>query len=326
MISNTKRLQHDHGKVHSTILSDLANWDLTLGYDRADRKEFNDPVTPYDLPVLNWIEASYTAEAKANLAPMGPFQGTLGVSGLRRVEESLGTTHLTPGYNEDGAGEYLVEDLPVGKFDFTLGVRGDQNQYNINSDNLVGSGILDINGNPHPAVNAQTLNYSAVSAALGGVYHVTDPLAFAVNVGSGYRNPIPFELFGFGEHEGAGVFQEGNPNLSPETSLDTDASIRWASTRVKAEFGVFRNYIHNFIYGTYTGQFLDATSGQIVAGGTCPPGDDCGLPVVSETQSNATISGVDGALSVAATDWLTLKTVYNLVRGYNDSGDTTTNQ
>ncbi len=316
-------LQHDHGKIHSTILSDLANWDLTLGYDRADRKEFNNPVTPYDLPVLNWIEASYTAEAKANLAPMGPFQGTVGVSGLRRVEQSLGTTHLTPGYNEDGTGEYLVEDLPIGKFDFTLGVRGDQNQYNINSDNLVGAGILDINGNPHPAVNAQTLNYNAVSAAVGGVYHVTDPLAFAVNVGRGYRNPIPFELFGYGEHEGAGVFQEGNPNLTPETSLDTDASIRWSSPRIKAELGVFRNYIHNFIYGSYTGQFLDATAGQIVAGGNCPPGDDCGLPVVSETQSNATIQGVDGALSAAATDWLTLKTVYNLVRGYNDSGDPT---
>ena len=36
-------LQHDHGKVHSTIVSDLANWDSTLGYDRADRKEFDSP-------------------------------------------------------------------------------------------------------------------------------------------------------------------------------------------------------------------------------------------------------------------------------------------
>ncbi len=316
-------LEHDHGKLHSTILTSPANFDFTLGYDRADRKEFDGPTAPEEPPTLNWIEASYTADAKAHLSPMGPFQGTVGLSGLRRVEQSLGTTHLTPGYNENGTGEYLVEDLPIGKFDFTAGVRGDQNQYNINADNLVGAGILDINGNPHPGVNGQKLNYSAVSAALGGVSHVTEPLAFAVNVGRGYRNPIPFELFGFGEHEGAGVFQEGNPNLTPETSLNTDASIRWSSPRVKAELGVFRNYIHNFIYGTYTGQFLDATSGQIVAGGACPPGDDCGLPVVSETQSNATIQGVDGALSVAAADWLTLRTVYNLVRGYNDSGDST---
>jgi outer membrane receptor protein involved in Fe transport len=315
-------LQHDHGKIHSLIDSTVAHWELTLGYDRSNRKEFGNSVTPQDAPVLNWIEASYTADAKAHLAALGPFKGTLGVSGLRRVEEALGQTHLTPGYNENGAGEYLVEDLPVGAFDFTAGIRGDQNQYHINADDLVGSGVLDVNGNPHPAVQAQTLSYSAVSAAVGGVYHVTEPLALAVNVGRGYRNPIAFELFGYGEHEGAGIFQEGNPNLSPETSLNTDVSIRWSSQRVKAELGVFRNYIHNFIYGTYNGQFLDATSNQIVAdSGSCPDGHDCSLPVVSETQANATIQGVDGALGVAATEWLTLKTVYNLVRGYNDSGD-----
>ena len=30
---------------------------------------------------------------------------------------------------------------------------------------------------------------------------------------------------------------------------------------------------------------------------------------------------MDGAVTMAATDWLTLNTVYNMVRGYNDQGD-----
>jgi len=305
-------LQHDHGKVHSLLLSDLANWDITLGYDRVDRKEFDAPNAPDNDPHLNWIEASYTLDAKAILAPMGPFQGTAGISGLRRVEQSLGLVDLTPSYNENGVGEYLIEDLPVGKFDFTMGLRGDQDQYNIQGNNDIGIDPDNNLNSPHP-VNTQTLNYSAVSAAVGGVYHITEPLAFAVNIGRGYRNPVPFELFAYGIHEGAADFLIGNPNLTPETSFDTDASLRWASTRVKAEIGIFRNYIHNYIYGVQNGQFFNTSTGQFG-----PTGD---LPVETETQGNATVKGVDGAVNVAATDWLTLNTVYNMVRGFNNSGD-----
>lgn len=321
-------LVHDHGKLHSTIDSDLAKWDFTLGYDRDDRKEFDsefDPNTGLELgPHLNWVETTYTFDAKANLAPMGPFQGTAGISSLRRIDQSLGMVDLTPSYNEDGVGEYLVEDMPVGKWDFTAGVRGDQDQYDIQANNDIGIDP-DYNLNlPHP-VAAQTLNYSAVSASAGGVYHITDPLAFAVNVGRGYRNPDPFELFGFGVHEGAGYFEEGNSSLTPETSFDTDASLRWSSGRLKAEVGIFRNYIHNYIYGVQTGQFFNSNpAGGGPATFQAANCDGC-LPVEQSVQGNATIKGFDGAINWATTDWLTLNTVYNMVRGFNDSGDPTDN-
>jgi len=320
-------LQHEHGKIHADVNTEPARLDITGGYDWVNRKEYDSPdldTTQTDSagnpigtvappkPHLNWIESSYTLDTKAHLVPMGLFQGTVGVSGLRRVDQSLGVVDLTPSYNENSFGEYLVEDVPVGKFDFTFGVRGDQSQYNIQANNDIG---LDFsNGMVSPSdrrpVAAQMLNYSAVTGAAGGVYHITEPLAFAVNLGRGYRNPVPFELFAFGKHEGTGEFSIGNPNLQPETSLDTEASLRWASSRVKAEVGVFRNYIHNYIYSTFVSQSL-------------LPADftDQTIPVVQEQQANATVKGVDGAVTVAATDWLTLNTVYNMVRGFNDQGD-----
>jgi iron complex outermembrane receptor protein len=310
-------LQHDHGKIHSTVLSDWANWDVTLGYDRSDRKEFDGPSVPGnmtlapDAPHLNWIETSYTLDAKAHLAPLGALQGTVGLSGLRRLDQSLGLVDLTPTNDQSGVGEYLMEDLPVGKFDFTAGVRGDQDEYNVSADNKIGIDPDNNLNSPHP-VAAQTLHYSAVSAAAGGVYHITEPLAFAVNLGRGYRNPVPFELFAYGVHEGAAEFLIGNPNLSPETSFDTDASLRWSSPRIKGEVGVFRNYIHNYIFGVQTGQFFNTATGQFGSSGD--------LPVSQETQGNATIKGLDGAINVAATNWLTLNTVYNMVRGFNDLG------
>lgn len=335
-------LHHDKASLHTDILTEPARFEIIAGYDRANRNEFDHQVDPNLLavippneseaenePHLHWIQTNYTADIKAHLEPMGPFQGTLGVSGTRRLEQTLGETDLTPPNNMTSAGEYLVEELSLGKFNFTAGVRGDQTHEDISADTKMGidpdnglnrftatcSGLpgLGCLGTIPVPVAQQTLNYSAVSGSFGGVYHVTDPLAFAVNVGRGYRNPIPFELFAFGIHEGTGQFLIGNPNLQPETSWNTDASVRWASDRIKAELGVFRNYIHNFIYSTYTNLFYDGNNNFTTTNG---PGF---LPVARSAQASATIKGVDYVISGAATDWLTLKSGGNLVRGYNDN-------
>jgi len=322
-------LIHDHGSLKANFLTDIARWEFTAGYDQSNRTEYNGQASLTGVPAgdqgdigAHWIETSDTADLKAHLAPMGPFEGTLGFSGLRRVEQQLTPdTHLTPGYNLDGAGEYLYEELPLGQWTFSAGIRGDQNHYSVDSDDLVGAGAPAPFSPAGAPVQGGSLNYSAATGGVGGVYRVTEPLAFALNVGRGYRNPVPFELYGFGVHEGAGVFQIGDSSLKPEVSLNTNAELRWQSDTVKGSIGVFRNYIQDYIYGSYTNQYTTV--------GRCSTGDvltsDGCLPVVHETQSNATIQGVSYGVRGAATDWLTLNSEGNLVRGYNDSGDPSLN-
>lgn len=321
-------LNHDNGGLHANFIMPVARIELITGYDRSDRSEF-DHQSPLDLtsalitnenadaaePHLKWIETSYTADLKAHHESLslgiGDMQGTLGFSGLRRTEQSLGQTHLTPAYNEGSTGEYLYEELPVDKFTFSAGIRSDQTHYEIGSDQLIGIDPDHTLNEPHP-VSKEGLNYLAWSGAVGGVYHITDPLAFAVNLGRGYRNPVPFELFGYGVHEGGGVFQIGNPGLSPEVSFNSDASIRWASDALKGEVGVFRNQIHNYIYGTYIDPTTQPADVQAI-----------GLPVVQETQADAIIQGFDYTITGAPTDWLTLTNVGSFARGYNNSNDAT---
>ena len=290
---------HDKGALHANLPTELARWEIIAGYDRANRAEFDRSQAPDNPPTLHWIQTNYTLDVRAHHAPLGPLRGTIGVSGVRRVEQSIGARHLTPGYGQNALGEYITEELPIGKFTFSAGVRADQTHYSIGGDSLIGADI----GVATPVMK-QSLNYTALSGAFGAVYHVAGPLAFAVNVGRGYRNPVPFELFAFGEHEGEHVFTIGNPGLKPETSWNTDASVRWASDRLKAEFGVFRNYLHNYIYGTYVN--VADPSGQ-------------GLPVVQSAQTAATIQGTDFVATLAALDWLTLRANGNLVRGYNNN-------
>src|SRR4029077_10990080 len=115
-------LKHDHAAIHSTVNMDPAKLDMTLGYDWLNRQEFDQPQAPDNPATLHWTQANYNADVKARLFPMGPFQGTLGVSGVRRVEHCVGREHLTPPNNSNGYAVYLVEDVTAGKFDFTFGV------------------------------------------------------------------------------------------------------------------------------------------------------------------------------------------------------------
>jgi iron complex outermembrane receptor protein len=295
-------LQHDKGSIRANVITAPARIEVVAGFDRVNRSEFDSPAAPDSLATLHWIQTNYTADIKAHHAPLGPLQGTIGLSGVRRVEQSIGVKHLTPGYNQASFGEYVYEELPLGDFTFSAGVRADQTRFNVGQDDLIGADTV-----PTP-VAKRTLDYSSITGALGAVYRVTGNLAFAVNGGRGYRNPVPFELFAFGEHEGEHVFSIGNPGLKPETSLNTDASLRWSSPRVKAEIGVFRNYVHNYIYGTY----LDPAAQD-------PAVQALGIPVVMTAQTNATIQGFDFGASGAPLDWLTLNLNGSLVRGYNDN-------
>src|SRR5208283_802563 len=101
-----------------------------------------------------------------------------------------------PSFGQNSIGEFVYEELPVGPVSFSAGLRADQTGFNVQqtATDLLGTHV----------VPKQTLNYSAVTGALGGIWHITEPVSFAVNVGRGYRNPIPFELFAYGVHEGTG--------------------------------------------------------------------------------------------------------------------------
>ena len=304
-------LQHDKAKVRAEIITAPARIELIAGFDSANRTELNAPSVPDIQPALHWIQTNYTMDLKVHHEPIGPIQGTLGVSGLRRVEQSLGPVHLTPGYNEGKVGEFIYEELPLDKFSFSAGLRSDQEHYQVGADPLIGIGVAGAGPVPNPPPNGvvpQTLSYTAFSGALGGVYHVTEPLAFAVNFGRGYRDPVPFELFAYGVHEGSGQFLIGNPTLKPEVSFNTDASVRWASPRLKGELGVFRNYIQDYIYQQIIDRGANDPSGR-------------GFLVTQNQQSNAVLQGVDGVVRGEALDWLTLKAGFNVVRGYNKSTD-----
>ncbi|MFI5346359.1 MAG: TonB-dependent receptor [Elusimicrobiota bacterium] len=299
-----QRLDHDKASIKATIPTALFRYDITAGYDRANRREYqaNDTLNAAT-PVVNWIQNNEFLDIKAHHAPIGPLEGTIGLTGWLRNQTSGGPQPLLPTFGENSIGEFLYEELPLGPVSLSAGIRADQTHFSITQmpTDLTGTTV----------VPKQSLNYGAVTGAFGAVWHLTEPLSLVANVGRGYRNPIPFELFAYGAHEGTGRFEIGNPGLKAETSINTDAAIRYASAFAHGELMAYHNTINDFIYSE------PASAAAIAA---VPAGDNPkNYPVFQNTQGRAVLEGVSLSGDVAATQNLLLNGGLDLTRGRNTS-------
>jgi iron complex outermembrane receptor protein len=290
-----QRLSDDHVTLHANIPVGTAKFEAIGGFQKSRREEFESADTPEGEQALNLLTKTSTLDLKAHHPALGLLKGTIGVSAVDQDFETLGLEALIPSYQQKALGGYIYEELPIGKLTFNAGLRGDTQKY-------------DIEENTDLAIEAQTRKYNQTTGAVGAVWHAAEPLAFAVNVGRGYRAPVPFELFVHGEHEGTGRFEIGDPNLKPEKSTNVDLATRYASKRIKGEVAVFRNKISDYIFAQPLGTTSDPDNVDL-------------LPEFQMTQANAILTGGEISLEALATEWLVLNAAYDVVRGKNDQTD-----
>ena len=89
------------------------------------------------------------------------------------------------------------------------------------------------------------------------------------------RLPTPTELYANGPHVATRQFEIGNVDLSEETSVGIDVSLRKTEGRVKGQINLFRNAFEGYIFDMPTGDEEDE------------------LPVFRYVQDDARFSGVE---------------------------------
>lgn len=106
---------------------------------------------------------------------------------------------------------------------------------------------------------------SAFTAYIGSVYQVNQNLSLLANIGRAFRFPRISELFYTGLTGRGTVF--GNPDLSPEKSLNLDVGVRYLHERFFASVYGFTNSISGMIqkYGGENEEYFyrNLTSGRI---------------------------------------------------------------
>jgi iron complex outermembrane receptor protein len=286
----TGRAGTDDHRVHLDLSVPVgpARLDWGAGYERNQRHEWEDASTTSE--AFGMRQQSYTTEARLHHAPLGPFSGLVGFSGLYTTDANFGVEFLEPDSKAADAALYLFEQTDVGRWNLSFGARYDYRH-------------LDVDANADLGNPAATLHWSSVTGNVGVLYHVTEPVALVLNVGRGFRSPSTFDLFANGPHEATSTFERGNPNLKTEASLNTDLGLRVQTGSAVAEVGGFVNAIQDFIYTVPANQI--------------DPGS--GLQIYDVTQGDAVLRGFEAQIEYHPTTYLHLQGSADYVHGQNTS-------
>lgn len=283
-----QRIASHRASIDATAPVKASLLQVNAGYEQNCRREFASATA--SSPDLGLFVRNLTGFAHLNHSPLGPFSGTVGVSGMISTFENRGSQTLIPDSETTTAALYLFEQADIGRWKAMFGARLDGR-------------TLTTDGNTGIGVPAQSRSFNALTGSAGVLYRLTEPVALVMNVARGFRAPSAPDLFANGFHEGTRAFERGNPDLDVETSLNIDAGVRVSAHNLAGEVTAFVNRVNDYIYLRPFGTSASAFDS---------------LQVV---QGNARLEGLEGRLAWRAHEILTLQMSGDYVRGHNVSAD-----
>jgi iron complex outermembrane receptor protein len=282
-----QKIQHDKLHLHANLPLPALRLEVNGGWQQNHRREFEEKQATD--PSLNLVLNTTTLEVKAHHQPLGSTFGTIGLSVMHQKNETLGEEKLIPAYTTTNVAGFIYEEMRLQEVSLSVGLRYDTRN-------------LEVTANEDLGVEAQARDYHAVTGTVGAVWRAAEPLAFALNVGRGWRSPVAYELFVNGVHEGTVRYDIGDNTLQPEASLNFDLSLRYAAARVQGEITAFHNRINRFIFASPTSEI--------------DPGS--GFTKYQLKQADATLLGAELSLQAQAANWLILEGSADFVRGANE--------
>jgi iron complex outermembrane receptor protein len=145
--------------------------------------------------------------------------------------------------------------------------------------------------------------YHNLNASLGSVFEVNEVFQIRFNMASAFRSPNLAELTQHGMH--GPRFEEGNPDLTSQRSLETDLDFHFHTRHTTIDLSGFYNNIFNYI-------FLSPTNDTLADGD----------PIYRYLQTDARIYGGEAAVHIHPHpyDWLHIKSSYAYILGKQIGG------
>ena len=291
-----------------------------FSYQGNQREEMNDPTQP-NVPIIYYNSNAVTYDARYVSPQMGGFNFSVGANGVYQNSQSLGFVQLIPDYNYMQVGGFAIANEKVGKLNISGGIRYDTRTFTgderwISTDTLTPQIPVPANSpNSFEEFAPFTTTFSGMSGSIGATYDFTHNVYMKANIARGWRAPNVNECGADGVHDGTVVFELGDNNIKPETSLEEDVAFGINSKDVNFEVDGFVNTISNFIYAKGLLSVLggDSVSNALSVNGTLFPD----APVFKYTNGNAQLEGGEVSLDIhpSRLKWLELNSTVSYVTG-----------
>ena len=230
---------------------------LIAGRQLNKREEF-DVRRNIDKPIIDLDLTSFDLMLEWNHSFSDNLDGLIGFHFFNQDNDNnpgTQTTPFIPNYNTNRFSFFLIENLKFGKNFFELGLRIDNEDYNVRGREVSQNIFRD----EHSLTN--------MTFSIGYENQVSENLLFRTNLGSAWRTPNMAELYSYGSHGFKNSFGllryyyndaeklrtdkvtiMSETNLSPEKSFKIINEFDYNSEKNKAKLTLFSNYILNYVF------------------------------------------------------------------------------
>ncbi|SMG20515.1 iron complex outermembrane recepter protein [Marivirga sericea] len=286
-------------KVHLDR-SDYGDFDFIYAYQQNTRQEFdvrrggrsNKPSVDLQLD-------SHVAKLLFHHEPVwGNLSGEIGLDYEYQNNKNVpgtGTTPLIPNYSSFQIGTFINEAWAEENWSLEAGLRFD----------AIGIDVLKFNEDDE-LINPQH-QYNMFSGIVGGGYDFSANLKYKSNLSWSQRAPSINELYSQGLHHSVAAIEEGDDQLSPETSFKWLHSVQYNhKEKLRVKVDAYASRIQNYIY-------LEPEEPRLTIRGA--------FPVYQYRQTLADIFGMDIMGSYEFFHHLTFNTKASIIRGNDISNE-----
>ena len=282
---------------------------------KNQRQETNDPTIP-NTPNIYYYSKGITYDARYVSPQFAGFTVSAGINGAYQSSQSLGTLLLIPNYNFLEVGGFAIFNRKIGRLNLSGGLRYDTRTFH-GLDHWVDSITQAPASAGAPDAFHEfpgfTSRFNGASFSVGGTYALTGGIYVKANVARGWRAPNVAECAANGVHDGTVVYEVGDPDLKPETSLEEDVAFGISSKSVDLELDLFNNSIHDFIYA----RGLQSVSGGDSINNSLNAAGLGAAPVYQYTQTKAQLYGGEMVFNwhPRSLPWIELNSTLSVVYG-----------
>lgn len=310
-----QRIRHTKVVWDNSISVGTGRITAVASYQLNQRQETNDPTIP-NTPDIYYYSQAATYDARYISKNYNGFDFSAGVNGAYQVSESRGVLMLIPNYTIAQAGAFWIGNYKIKRWTVSGGLRYDV-RYFKGGDTWVDSTdqVPEAATGPGAFHEFQgfSTTFSGASGSLGATYNANNGFYLKANIARGFRAPNVAECAANGVHDGTVVWELGDHNLKPETSLEEDFSIGMNTKDVNFQVDLFANYINNFIYA----KALLTASGQDSINNTLNLAGLGAAPVYIYTQGPAVLAGGEAEIDIhpTAAKWIDIYASVSVVQG-----------
>lgn len=189
---------------------------------------------------------------EARHAPLGAFNGVIGVQAERSEFSALGEEAFVPSTRSRSSALFLVEEWSVPAWKLSLGLRSEKSR--------VESAGAD-SGSSARFGAPSSRSFDSDSASIGAVWRPDRSTSIYANASRNQRAPAYYELYADGPHIATAAYEVGDPGLAQETSTAIDLGFEWKPDREgrqRVKLAAFSNRFDQFITLRRTGIDRDA--------------------------------------------------------------------